>query len=62
MLHDDDNASFFNHVIIVTEESAEVTYVENYLSTASGEGNQLNIVSKLLPVLIQISLMAQLTI
>ena len=39
VLHDDDNASFFNHVIIVTEESAEVTYVENYLSTASGEGN-----------------------
>ena len=61
VLHDDDNASFFNHVIIVTG-SAEVTYVENYLSTASGEGNQLNIVSKLLPVLIQISLMAQLTI
>ena len=30
VLHDDDNASFFNHVIIVTEESAEVTYVENY--------------------------------
>ena len=24
VLHDDDNASFFNHVIIVTEESANV--------------------------------------
>ncbi|WP_248498982.1 Fe-S cluster assembly protein SufD [Staphylococcus haemolyticus] len=48
VLHDDDNASFFNHVIIVTEESAEVTYVENYLSTASGEGNQLNIVSEVI--------------
>ncbi|OFV26894.1 MULTISPECIES: Fe-S cluster assembly protein SufD [Staphylococcus] len=47
VLHDD-NASFFNHVIIVTEESAEVTYVENYLSTASGEGNQLNIVSEVI--------------
>ena len=47
VLHDDDNASFFNHVIIVTEES-EVTYVENYLSTASGEGNQLNIVSEVI--------------
>lgn len=48
VLRDDDNASFFNHVIIVTEESAEVTYVENYLSTASGEGNQLNIVSEVI--------------
>ncbi|MDY4022831.1 Fe-S cluster assembly protein SufD [Staphylococcus borealis] len=48
VLHDDDNASFFNHVIIVTEESAEVTYVENYLSTASGEGNQLNIISEVI--------------
>ena len=46
VLHDDENASFFNHVIIATEESAEVTYVENYLSIASGEGNQLNIVSE----------------
>ncbi|UDI78783.1 Fe-S cluster assembly protein SufD [Staphylococcus taiwanensis] len=48
VLHDDENASFFNHVIIVTEESAEITYVENYLSTASGEGNQLNIVSEVI--------------
>ena len=48
--------------IIVTEESAEVTYVENYLSTASGEGNHQILFQKLLPVLIQISLMAQLTI
>ena len=42
------NASFYNHVIIVTEESAEVTYVENYLSNASGEGNQLNIISEVI--------------
>ena len=48
VLHDDENASFFNHVIIVTEESAEITYVENYLSTANGEGNQLNIVSEVI--------------
>ena len=48
MLHDDENASFYNHVIIVTEESAEVTYVENYLSNASGEGNQLNIISEVI--------------
>ena len=30
VLHDDEQASFYNHVIIA-EESAEVTYVENYL-------------------------------
>ncbi|HFE4857948.1 TPA: Fe-S cluster assembly protein SufD [Staphylococcus aureus] len=48
VLHDDKNASFYNHVIIVTEESAEVTYVENYLSNASGEGNQLNIISEVI--------------
>ena len=48
VLHDDENVSFFNHVIIVTEENAEVTYVENYLSTASGEGNQLNIISEVI--------------
>lgn len=46
VLHDDNNTSFFNHVLLVTEESAEVTYVENYLSTASGEGNQLNMISE----------------
>ncbi|MBF7019158.1 Fe-S cluster assembly protein SufD [Staphylococcus sp. 18_1_E_LY] len=48
VLHDDENASFYNHVIIATEQSAEVTYVENYLSNASGEGNQLNIVSEVI--------------
>ena len=48
VLHDDENTSFYNHVIIVTEQSAEVTYVENYLSNASGEGNQINIVSEVI--------------
>lgn len=48
VLHDDENASFFNHVIIATEQSAEVTYVENYLSDVSGEGNQINIISEVI--------------
>lgn len=48
VLHDDDNACFYNHVILVTEESAEVTYVENYLSNANGEDNQINIVSEVI--------------
>ena len=62
VLHDDENASFYNHVIIVTEESAEVTYVENYLSNASGEGNQLNIISEVIAGANPISHMAQWTI
>ena len=62
VLHDDENASFYNHVIIVTEESAEVTYVENYLSNASGEGNQLNIISEVIAGANSISHMAQWTI
>ncbi|UXU49355.1 Fe-S cluster assembly protein SufD [Staphylococcus arlettae] len=48
VLHDDENASFYNHVIIVAEQSAEVTYVENYLSGVSGEGNQINIISEVI--------------
>ncbi|MBF7017568.1 Fe-S cluster assembly protein SufD [Staphylococcus durrellii] len=48
VLHDDENTSFYNHVIIAAEQSAEVTYVENYLSNANGEGNQLNIVSEVI--------------
>ena len=47
VLHDDPKASFYNHVLIVAEESAEVTYVENYLSdVASSEGNQLNLIAE----------------
>lgn len=46
VLHDDENASFYNHVIIATEKSAEVTYVENYLSEVAGNDNQINIISE----------------
>ena len=35
-------------MILVTEESAEVTYVENYVSDASGDGNQINIISEVI--------------
>ncbi|MGK9044939.1 Fe-S cluster assembly protein SufD [Mammaliicoccus vitulinus] len=48
VLHDDSDASFFNHAIIVTEESAELTYVESYLSTVSSNKGQLNIVSEVI--------------
>ena len=48
VLHDDEKASFFNHVIIATEESAEVTYVENYLSNSEGNDNQVNIISEVI--------------
>lgn len=32
VLHDNEEANLFNHVVIVADESSEVTYVENYLS------------------------------
>ena len=35
-LHDDAQASLFNHVIVVAEKNSSLTYVENYLSTSRG--------------------------
>ena len=32
-LHDDAEATLFNHVLIVAEDNSSVTYVENYIST-----------------------------
>lgn len=45
-IHDDENASLFNHVLIVAEENSSVTYVENYLSTMDKAETQANIVSE----------------
>ncbi|MFS0780298.1 Fe-S cluster assembly protein SufD [Bacillus sp. 1P06AnD] len=46
-IRDDKDASLFNHVLIVAEESSQVTYVENYYSTVEGEG-LVNIVSEVI--------------
>ena len=32
-LHDDEQASLFNHVIVVAEANSSLTYIENYMST-----------------------------
>ena len=45
-IHDDEQASLFNHVIIVAEENSQVTYVESYLSTMEHAETQANIVSE----------------
>lgn len=45
-IHDDEEASLFNHVLIVAEENSQVTYVENYLSTMEHAETQANIVSE----------------
>lgn len=45
-LHDDAQASLFNHVIVVAEANSTVTYVENYLSTIPHAEGLANIVSE----------------
>ncbi len=43
-LHDDADASLFNHVLVVADDNSSVTYVENYISTVEATGNVLNII------------------
>ena len=45
-LHDDEQASLFNHVLIVAEANSSVTYVENYMSTVPKAKGLANIVSE----------------
>ncbi|MHA6259994.1 Fe-S cluster assembly protein SufD [Sporosarcina sp. CAU 1771] len=45
-LHDNVEASIFNHVIIVAEANSSLTYIENYMSTVSEAKGQANIVSE----------------
>ncbi|RNF39310.1 Fe-S cluster assembly protein SufD [Planococcus salinus] len=45
-LHDDENASLFNHVLVVADTSSKVTYVENYFSTVPEAKGLANIVSE----------------
>lgn len=48
VLHDNEEANLFNHIIIVADESSEVTYVENYLSEVTSAKGQLNIISEVI--------------
>ncbi|WP_025782995.1 Fe-S cluster assembly protein SufD [Sporosarcina sp. D27] len=45
-LHDDAQASLFNHVIVVAEANSAITYVENYLSTVPHAEGLANIISE----------------
>ncbi len=45
-IHDNDQASLFNHVVIVAEENSQVTYVETYLSTIEHSETQASIISE----------------
>lgn len=45
-LHDDAQASLFNHVIVVADANSSVTYVENYLSTVEEAAGQANIIAE----------------
>lgn len=44
---DDENVSLFNHVLLVADNFAEVTYVENYISIGAAKG-QVNIVEEII--------------
>ncbi len=45
-LHDDAQASLFNHTIVVADSNSSVTYVENYLSTVPEGSGIVNIISE----------------
>lgn len=45
-IHDNEEASLFNHVLVVAEANSSVTYVENYLSTVEEAKGLANIVSE----------------
>ena len=47
-LHDDEEATLFNHVLIVAEDNSSVTYVENYISTVESEDNVFNLVTEVI--------------
>ena len=45
-LNDNEEASLFNHVLVVAETSSVVTYVETYISTVEESKGQANIISE----------------
>lgn len=47
-LNDNPEASLFNHVLIVAEESSAVTYVETYISTFEEAKGQVNVVTEVI--------------
>ena len=47
-LNDNEEASLFNHVLVVAEESSAVTYVETYVSTVAEAKGQANIIAEVI--------------
>lgn len=47
-IHDDAEASLFNHVLVVAEDNSSVTYVENYVSLVKAATGVVNIVTEVL--------------
>jgi Fe-S cluster assembly protein SufD len=47
-LHDDEETTLFNHVLIVAEDNSSVTYVENYISTVDAKDNVFNLVTEVI--------------
>ncbi|MBS7344898.1 MAG: Fe-S cluster assembly protein SufD [Caryophanon sp.] len=47
-VHDNTEASLFNHVLIVAEQSSAVTYVETYISTVEEAKGQVNVVTEVI--------------
>lgn len=47
-IHDDAEASLFNHVLVVAEDNSSVTYVENYVSLVKEATGVVNIVTEVL--------------
>lgn len=45
-LNDNEDASLFNHVLVVAEANSAVTYVETYISTIEESKGQANIISE----------------
>lgn len=47
-LNDDEEASLFNHVLVVADKNSSVTYVENYLSTVDNAKGQANLIEEVI--------------
>ncbi|AGK55494.1 Fe-S cluster assembly protein SufD [Bacillus sp. 1NLA3E] len=47
-IHDDAEASLFNHVLVLAEDNSSVTYVENYVSLVNAATGVVNIVTEVL--------------
>ncbi|MEI5907857.1 Fe-S cluster assembly protein SufD [Bacillus spongiae] len=45
-VHDDENTTLFNHVLVVADDNSSVTYVENYISTCTVNDGVFNLITE----------------